>query len=359
MTTNTDDICEKYLELTNAASLYRDKWICDESLLRLLISNYPNLKGTLRSSVVGKLRTITGRFDSSNTNRLYSAKFKVLCPVEQSARRNVHFWYRDSEDKPPPLAPKRSSDVACAFANSPSVKRDTIRTNTAIRDLLKSQQPKNATTPPPAPLRSGKERLDPTPQHTKKQKKRASVVEETPRDNNKSVAPPEEANEASPENKTNDDNDSGESPAGVGDGGNISGAEVQSDGYLIPIYWESSQAAKLFGFNYDAGDDGVEVLTKAVQSFKGYKDVVVTHNGAQLSEFALFNIRNKCIYLRKVYEIALKKMGRFDERYGEYVMNFLKVPCQEAVDACNELGLCTTINARTLSNWNVEFRTQN
>ena len=100
------------------------------------------------------------------------------------------------------------------------------------------------------------------------------------------------------------------------------------------------------------------MLTKAIQSFKGYKDVV-THNGAQLSEFVLFNIRNKCIYLQKAYEIALKKMGRFDERYGEYVMNFLKVPCQEAVDVCNELGLCTTINARTLSNWNVEFRTQN
>ena len=66
------------------------------------------------------------------------------------------------------------------------------------------------------------------------------------------------------------------------------------------------------------------MLTKAIQSFKGYKDVV-THNGAQLSEFVLFNIRNKCIYLQKAYEIALKKMGRFDERYGEYVMNFLKV----------------------------------
>ena len=260
MTTNTDDICEKYLELTNAASasLYRDKWICDESLLRLLISNYPNLKGTLRSSVVGKLRTITGRFDSSNTNRLYSAKFKVLCPVEQSVRRNVHFWYRGSEDKPPPPAPKRSSDVACAFANSPSVKRDTIRTNTVIRDLLKSQQPKNANIHLPHCAVAKNVWIRQRNKQRNERNERNERMSLTRHHRINHLASfPKTPMKFHPKTRTTMIGNavSSESPVDGGDGGsNISVDVVNIGEDRIPIYWESPEAAKLFGFNYEEGE---------------------------------------------------------------------------------------------------------
>ena len=346
MGTNNYDIRENYMEWTNTVDDYRDKWICDESLLRILTSHYPNLKGTTRKSLNTQLGKLAGSFDASNTNLVYYAQFKVCCPVEPTSRRNVSFWYRGSNDKPIPPKPTASTDVACAFANVPSVRRDTVRTTSTTRDLLNSQ--KQNATPPPAPLRSGNERSDPTTQPKKKRTKQANVVDETPRDkSNGTTTTPNDTNKVSPENKNSDDtnnndngnngpnNDSGESPAGGGVGGNNSGGEVQSVDNRIPIYWESREAANTFGFDYDAGDDvyaglvdRVEVLTKSIQKYKGYRDIV-THNGAQLSEFALFNIRNKGIYLRKAYEIALKKMGRYDERYGKYVMCFIKVCCQE------------------------------
>ena len=98
----------------------------------------------------------------------------------------------------------------------------------------------------------------------------------------------------------------------------------------------------------------VEVLPKVIQKHKGYKNVV-THNGDQLSEYFLFYIRNKCIFLRKAYEIALEKMGKFDKSTGKVVQQWKKVCCQEAVDACNDLGLGTTRCAGTVRKWNHVF----
>ena len=119
-----------------------DQWICDESQLRILTSYYPTLKGTTCKSLNTLIGKLAGSFDASNTNRVYYAQFKVPCPVQQSSQRSVSFWYRGSKDIPVPSQPTQSSNVVCAFANSPSVKRDTIRTVSVTRDLLNSQQQK-------------------------------------------------------------------------------------------------------------------------------------------------------------------------------------------------------------------------
>jgi hypothetical protein len=39
-------ILESYINLTTACSQYQDKWICDETLYRLLNAHYPHLKNT-------------------------------------------------------------------------------------------------------------------------------------------------------------------------------------------------------------------------------------------------------------------------------------------------------------------------
>ncbi len=39
-------ILQSYINLTTACSQYQDKWICDETLYRLLNAHYPNLKNT-------------------------------------------------------------------------------------------------------------------------------------------------------------------------------------------------------------------------------------------------------------------------------------------------------------------------
>ena len=67
------------------------------------------------------------------------------------------------------------------------------------------------------------------------------------------------------------------------------------------LYWESSEAAKLFGF--EPGDDvydGVKkkknLLTDALNLVDGYKSIV-DGEGEDLSEQRVFNMRNKALYL--------------------------------------------------------------
>ena len=75
----------------------------------------------------------------------------------------------------------------------------------------------------------------------------------------------EDSNEVSPENKNNNAVSS-ESPVDGGDGGsNISVDVVNIGEDRIPIYWESPEAAKLFGFNYEEGEDVYYGLKERVE----------------------------------------------------------------------------------------------
>ena len=99
-----------------------------------------------------------------------------------------------------------------------------------------------------------------------------------------------------------------------GGGGDGRAGETNSESN-ISIYWESPEAAKLFGFSFVTGEDVYNGLEARIVLFQnvlntphGYKDVVA-HDAKDLSEFYIFQIRNKCTFLRKAYEIALKKWG--------------------------------------------------
>jgi hypothetical protein len=80
-----------------------------------------------------------------------------------------------------------------------------------------------------------------------------------------------------------------------------------------PVYWDSPEAAKLFGFNYDEGCyvynglvDRCELLRGVLRRPKGYNSII-QYNDEPLSENQVFQIRNKCVFLLRAFEIALKK----------------------------------------------------
>jgi hypothetical protein len=82
-------------------------------------------------------------------------------------------------------------------------------------------------------------------------------------------------------------------------------------GLDLPIYWESPEAAKLFSFDYKNGDKffdrlsvRVKILTKVLKSSDTYKRVL-SHSEENLLPEQIFHIRNKCLFLRTAYTIAL------------------------------------------------------
>ena len=80
---------------------------------------------------------------------------------------------------------------------------------------------------------------------------------------------------------------------------------------------------------------------------KGFKSII-QHSDEPLPENQVFQIRNKCIFLLRAYEIELKKMGTTN-------IHQVKDCCQVAVDQVNGLNFDTTINAKTLSYYNIDF----
>jgi len=123
-----------------------------------------------------------------------------------------------------------------------------------------------------------------------------------------------------------------------------------------PLFWESPEAAKLFGFNYNSGEDvliglreRVKMLANVLQSCERYKDVVDHCEQWPLSPKQICHLRNKCLYLRTAYTIALEKMGNDG-------ITWVNTCCQEAVDLLGRLGFITTIDRKRISYWNIHFR---
>ena len=128
---------------------------------------------------------------------------------------------------------------------------------------------------------------------------------------------------------------------GDGDAMHDDGQKAQNK----PVYWDSPEAAKLFGFNYDEGCnvynglvDRCELLRGVLRRPKGYKSII-QHSDEPQTENQVFQIRNKCVFLLRAYEIALKKMGTTNTPWVKYC-------CQMAVDQVNGLGLTLQLMQR-------------
>jgi len=109
-------------------------------------------------------------------------------------------------------------------------------------------------------------------------------------------------------------------------------------GSSLPLYWDSPEAAKLFGFSYKNGDEVymglqqiVESLLYTQQSHDGYKRVVAHVECKPLTQKQIFHIQIQCLYLRTAYSIALKKMGINSNTW-------IGTCCKEAVEQLSSLG---------------------
>jgi hypothetical protein len=132
--------------------------------------------------------------------------------------------------------------------------------------------------------------------------------------------------------------------------------EVAAANNKLISYWDSPEAAILFGFNYHNKEDvftgleeRVELLQGVFVKSDGYRDVVANSYEQSLSDYQVFQIRNKCLFLLNAYRLALEKMGK--ENNG-----WVKCCCREAVDLVNSIGINTTTNANVLAKWNTIFR---
>ena len=169
-------------------------------------------------------------------------------------------------------------------------------------------------------------------------------------------------------NATN--NYGGSAGAGSGDGGDDgsggggrqsqmkTGDSKRSTDNSTNIYWSSSEAKLLFGF--DEIDDDVDVveglkdrillLQKVNEREDGYQLVIpMTEDSSDcVSNHNKFTIRNKSLFLIRAYQIALEK-----PRVG---VRWIDDCCQPAVDELNNLGVKTTQSKKTIGKWNRDFR---
>jgi hypothetical protein len=95
----------------------------------------------------------------------------------------------------------------------------------------------------------------------------------------------------------------------------------------------------------------VKILTEVLRSSDAYKRVM-SHSEGNLLPEQIFHIRNKCLFLRTAYTIALNKLGRDSN-------NWVATCCQEELDLLAGLGFDTTVDAKRISYWNIDFRKDN
>ena len=83
MSLNNQLISNSYLSLTTASTQYQDKWVCDETVYRLLNAHYPHLKKTFnftRGTLNRALSYKAGPFTGPNEFGLFLAKFTTEWP---------------------------------------------------------------------------------------------------------------------------------------------------------------------------------------------------------------------------------------------------------------------------------------
>jgi hypothetical protein len=143
----------------------------------------------------------------------------------------------------------------------------------------------------------------------------------------------------------------------VGEVGCQVGSPVGSNvGSSVPSYWDSPEAAKLFGFSYKNGDDVytglqeiVELLSYTQQSHDGYKRFIAHVEREPFTLKQIFHIQNQCLYLRTAYSIALTKMGKDSNTW-------IGTCCKEEVNKLSSLGFNLTADPYRISVWNRVFQ---
>mmetsp|Transcript_383 Transcript_383/g.861 ORF Transcript_383/g.861 Transcript_383/m.861 type:complete len:956 (-) Transcript_383:398-3265(-) len=351
---DSDKIFKAFSDLTATKGTYHNKWICDESLVRILHMHYKNLKDIdkMRSKLVKRLNSQSGAFDNSNTKKLYAAKFQAICPFTATKRR-IYYYYVGTGL--PPQMP--SNAVACSQA--PAI-LSFSKTNDRQRSC---NMPKQKSLPDEGS--AGKKNKRKAASHTTEGGAAKSI---TPTPTKKRCSPRIAEQQFVPfstqmgeffeddgddeDDEDDDDNNNTDSGGGGGDSNNCSSGSSTEE--TIPLYWLSPEAALLFGFDHGADvynglEKLIETFSTVLQSWQGYAttNIIQFDNDGGLTHHAIFELRNKCLYLRTAYQIALEEL-QVGVKWEDC--------CNKAASKLAPLGFNAASNGRTIMKWNRIFR---
>ena len=207
----------------------------------------------------------------------------VVTSTWQNSSRTAHspfkngvYYYCRGINKIP-TEPSSAADISCAYASSHRMSNNRARGLPTIvddtADTIKSKSNKKR-----------KNNSTDTPRRSQRLKQLVPCI--TPVQNN--------------------DNDEDEEEEEDGTSDNAGSADGRA------LYWSSTEAAKLFLGSklatedvFDCLEGRIELLDKVINNYDGYREVVVVE-GEGLSEFNVFHIRIKSMYLRTATHLHLK-----------------------------------------------------
>ena len=107
-------VLQAFYANTDSSHHYQDKWISDQGWGKIITTQSPNkvkdIKD-LRTVVVKSLNSLAGKFDSSNINNVYVAKFTTQCPFTKTDWM-VHYYCCGMNKIPPETS--SAADISCA-----------------------------------------------------------------------------------------------------------------------------------------------------------------------------------------------------------------------------------------------------
>jgi hypothetical protein len=260
-----------------------------------------------------------GQFTGHNEFGLFLAKFTTECPFS-GERRRVWYFYRQVNGKPPadPVSPL---DITDELSKSNSLQSDCMQLGRGGGDGEGGG-------------RGGGGGGDGTTKDSDRTPKRARKA-----------------------NNTNDDSAPTPTlvitPGRAVDDDDTATADVGATG--LPLFWDSPEAAKLFGFSFQNGNnvnkgltDIVQLLSHAQQSHDGHRRFVANVDHAPLTPTQIFHLRSQCLYLRTAYQIALEKLGQNNNTW-------IGTCCGEAIKMLSYLGFNSSVDKLRIGLWNQLF----
>ena len=271
-------IYQCYVNLTDAVKKFQDNWMCDETWVRVITARYPdviNSIGFSRSSFNRVISMLASQCGTQNALGIFIHQFQMSCPYDSGQRRKVSYFYRQIIGKPPadPVSVRDITDVHAGRILVTSASPDRGTGGRVITTTDYDDRVDNAT----------KATVQNTPMRAALNNTYVDDSTKTPAD----ITPCRHI-----------DNDDGMANKAEGE-------QCKSDhDSNVSIYWDSSEAAKLFGFSYKNGDnvyerlkDRIRLLSEVQRSEDGYKRFVSDIEKKPLTTKQTFLFRKKCLYL--------------------------------------------------------------
>ena len=266
-----------YLKLTTARTEYLDNWICDETLFRLISAHLPHLKNNtftftrklLIRAIGAKAVPFHGKHEHEYS--IFLKQFQTSCPYDDTRRRVTYFYRQVNRERP--ADPVSARDITDVHTKNNQIRRNAIRglvnnTRAEISPCRNEAVAAAATmmTTTMTPRQSWRQttispcRNDASPAAavtmvtTMKTRRRSPRRTTAPSSSTWSDRPNERrmiADTLMPEG--------GEETMGGGATGNDARRGICGS---VPIYWDSPEAAKVFGFCYENGDNVFQGIEK-------------------------------------------------------------------------------------------------